>query len=103
MVTMEDKLKTVLSELSKERGSSYRKGSITLTNELDSTAPLSGIIIQRYSFRYAPDFPGREYSLWFCSSEELEVEDTDEVVTIEKFKNGGEYKVLLVSKNIITL
>ena len=45
--TREEKLKTILSELSKERELSYRKGSIPLTDQLDSTTPLSNIIIER--------------------------------------------------------
>ena len=45
--TREEKLKTILSELSKERELSYRKGSIPLTDQLDSTTPLSDIIIER--------------------------------------------------------
>ena len=45
--TREEKLKTILSELSKERELSYRKGSILLTDQLDSTTPLSNIIIER--------------------------------------------------------
>lgn len=45
--TREEKLKTILSELSKERELSYRKGSMPLTDQLDSTTPLSNIITER--------------------------------------------------------
>ena len=45
--TKEEKFITILSELSKERELSYRKGSVPLTNQIDSTTPLSNIIIQR--------------------------------------------------------
>ena len=53
---MDDKLKTILSDLTKERESSYRKGSMPLSDILDSTAPLSNIIIERYiQFLVFPD------------------------------------------------
>ena len=45
--TKEEKFKTILSDLSKERELSYRKGSVPLTDQIDSTIPLSNIIIKR--------------------------------------------------------
>ena len=86
---MDDKLKTILSDLTKERESSYRKGSMPLSDILDSTAPLSNIIIERYIHFLV--FP-----LIFCrisSFEEAQEVDSDKVVNVQKFKNGGDYKV----------
>lgn len=100
---MEVKLKTILSELNKERELSYRKGSVPLTDEIDNTAPLSNTIIERYAFTYFRFFPDtyfKTHFLFLCSSDETHESDSGKVFGIEKFKNGGEYQVSSCHTNL---